>query len=191
VPGRYKRWRVPRKEKGVFFGGPLQFDAQLCAGHGQANFHHPTSGGTTSLTTVKILDGGRFSQLGSFHDCRFHAVMDPSQAISVDQSLNIAVDHRLRQCFMPLSKIEEKTPSSQIPLINLLGQSLLRGSHLVPKEEKFVTKNLAYPRSGGGIAAILFQPASSQQFHLGLDITIQDSPTLRVLNEEVSVPYMR
>jgi hypothetical protein len=91
--------------------------------------------------------------------------------------LNIAVDHRMRALFKPVT-VNRGTPSQHVSQIQSLGEALGRS-----REEVQVTSELAGPAVRGGIVVTLQQPRDNHPYEDGIDRVIDDCQTLYALNE--------
>ncbi|KAM5528578.1 hypothetical protein FOXYSP1_19059 [Fusarium oxysporum f. sp. phaseoli] len=91
--------------------------------------------------------------------------------------LDIAVDHRIRLLFKPVSANSTER-SNHVSRIKSRGHSLNR-----PYYEIEVTAKLAGPESKGGIAIALQQPRHNHPFKDGLDTVIEDCETLCALDD--------
>ncbi|RYC78475.1 hypothetical protein BFJ63_vAg18651 [Fusarium oxysporum f. sp. narcissi] len=91
--------------------------------------------------------------------------------------LDIAVDHRIRLLFKPVSA-NSTEHSNHVSRIKSRGLSLKRSYH-----EIGVTAKLAGPESKGGITVVLQQPRHNHPFKDGLDTVINDCETLCALDD--------
>jgi hypothetical protein len=91
--------------------------------------------------------------------------------------LNVAVDHRIRRLFKPVSN-DLTEHSNHVSRIKTRGLSLKR-----PDGEIEVTTQLAVPAFKGGIAVALQQPRHNHPFENGLDAVIENCKTLYALEE--------
>ncbi|TQN63745.1 hypothetical protein CSHISOI_11666, partial [Colletotrichum shisoi] len=105
--------------------------------------------------------------------------MSPAGENSV--CLDIAIDHRIRRLFKPVSQPHTE-PSKHVSRIEAEGRSLK-----LPAAEIEVTAKLAGPPVMGGIAVLLQQPRHNHPFEQGLDAVIADCETLRALDDIFSV----
>ena len=104
--------------------------------------------------------------------------------LPMEKCLDIAVDHRLRELFRPVSKDTASTATgSHLSRILQAGSSLERCDGPVPISEIGVTQELALPGSVGGILVILLQPANAQRFDIGIDVVIQECGIFAALDE--------
>lgn len=91
--------------------------------------------------------------------------------------LDVAVDHRIRRLFKPVSN--DLGGSS-----NHVSDIKERGSLLERQDSEIqVTAQLAGPEFKGGIAVTLQKPRHNHPFGKGLDSVIQDCETLRALDD--------
>lgn len=99
--------------------------------------------------------------------------------------LDVAVDHRIRRLFKPVSDgLTER--SNHVLRIEARGLSLKR-----PQSEIQVTTQLAGPAFRGGIAVALQQPRHNHPFEKGLDAVIQNCETLYALDDVFSAVSCR
>lgn len=91
--------------------------------------------------------------------------------------LNIAVDHRIRAYFEPVT-FKPGSPSHHVSHIQRLGESLGRS-----RAEVQVTSGLAGPALKGGIVVTLQQPRNNHPYEHGIDSVIDDCRTLHALKD--------
>ena len=97
--------------------------------------------------------------------------------------LDIAIDHRLRRLFLPVIFRWGTATEEHLKILRTIGSSRRRANVEYAKAEIHVTTQLAEPARTGGIAVILKQPRDSHPFGAGLDATIQDCATFKVIDE--------
>ena len=95
--------------------------------------------------------------------------------------LDVAVDHRIRRLFKPVS-IDMPGRSNHVSCIESRGWSLKR-----PRSEIQVTTHLAGPAVKGGIAVALQQPRHNHPFEKGLNAVIQGCETLCALDDVFAI----
>ncbi|KAL1954752.1 hypothetical protein VTO42DRAFT_752 [Malbranchea cinnamomea] len=101
---------------------------------------------------------------------------------------DIAIDHRLRPLFKPVSLRSQGVPNgTHVQDIRAIGSRITRGGEEIPAEEIETTVDLARPETEGGIAVVLSQPAKSHLLHEGISRVIEKSPTLQVLDEAFDI----
>ncbi|KAJ5888817.1 hypothetical protein N7495_008858 [Penicillium taxi] len=91
--------------------------------------------------------------------------------------LDVAVDHRIRRLFKPVSD-DLTEPSNHVSRLERRGWALKRKN-----DEIQVTTQLASPAVKGGIAVVLKQPRDNHPFEKGLNAVIQDCNTLSALDD--------
>ncbi|KAL6790950.1 hypothetical protein J3E68DRAFT_411689 [Trichoderma sp. SZMC 28012] len=97
--------------------------------------------------------------------------------------LDVAIDHRIRQLLKPRPNKEVNSLYSNhmeklqkvYPFVH---RKWLDASH-----ELLVTEELAKPLTQGGIVVALLRPADYHPFSKGVDVVVEESPTLRALRD--------
>lgn len=98
--------------------------------------------------------------------------------------LNVAVDHRIRNLFSPVTYAKSSEFSISYALkLSEIAAYVRKNVRRLSFEEMRVTSELAHRSGSGGIMILLQQPASNHPFHLGVDATIHSSASLNALDE--------
>ncbi|UKZ74603.1 hypothetical protein TrVFT333_002273 [Trichoderma virens FT-333] len=103
--------------------------------------------------------------------------------------LDVAIDHRIRQLLQPAINIEANpSDGSHLKKLEQLHQSV-HDKEVDALDELLVTKELAKPLSKGGLVVALIRPASNHPFADGVEVVVEESPTLRALRDVLHSEY--
>ncbi|KAK2763287.1 hypothetical protein FQN54_009923 [Arachnomyces sp. PD_36] len=98
--------------------------------------------------------------------------------------LDIAIDHRIRALFSPISKKNQKSEAGvaglHLEYIQRLANSFTGRD--IPDDEIYVTQKLSGDDTGG-IAAILLQPSDSHPYDESIETIIEECPTYTAIDE--------
>lgn len=98
-----------------------------------------------------------------------------------EDCLDIAIDHRLRPLFKPITK--RARPDIGSPGLRLDHLTKVNPQRIISEAEVRITNRLFNAEWSGGITAILLQPANSHPYQKGLSSVIEACPTYCFLNE--------
>ncbi|KAK4078936.1 hypothetical protein Trihar35433_41 [Trichoderma harzianum] len=99
--------------------------------------------------------------------------------------LDVAIDHRIRQLLKPRpnSKVNSLyVYSNHVEKLQKL-YSFVHRKWIDASHELLVTEELAKPLTQGGIVVALLRPADYHPFSKGVDVVVEESPTLRALRD--------
>ncbi|QYS92770.1 hypothetical protein H0G86_000168 [Trichoderma simmonsii] len=97
--------------------------------------------------------------------------------------LDVAIDHRIRQLLKPRpNRTVNSSYSNHVEKLQELYPFVHR-KWLDPSHELLVTEELAKPLTQGGIVVALLRPANYHPFSKGVDVVVEESPTLRALRD--------
>lgn len=105
-----------------------------------------------------------------------------SHSQAVDDCLDIAIDHRLRALFKPITKRASRDICGD-PGLFLDHLTEVNTRRTIPRAEVHTTRRFFNSGWSGGITVILLQPSNSHPYQKGFSSVIEECPTYRFLNE--------